>query len=209
MISLCFIVHERDLQAAFRKSKSLKKEIKEISEVVILCQTKQPWDMLSYIDKWPEHVDILYPSTVKGMADFDRQFCYNLASKEYVLSLDADEYPDKTLIEKIPHLLSLRGDVYWFKFKNLVNGRDIKGILGDDQHPRLWRKGSLEWPQKEHVFPHHKTNNVIFVENCYILHERKMADIIKTHDERLGVMSPDGVRLEKRFIGNLKEMIRN
>jgi len=110
---------------------------------------------------------VYHKTTNKGNADYDRQFCYNLASKEYILAMDADEIIRPDELKKLVSLLEKYDfELTWFLFVNKIkyNGKeiDLKPILADDPHPRLWKKittfnkqpiPTLIWSNEAHKFP--------------------------------------------------------
>src|SRR3990167_2909886 len=97
-ISLCIVV--------FNQSELAKKAIDSVKsivdEIVIVDQGSDPEHSVYY----KEIADFYSLTTNKGNADYDRQFCYSLPSKEYILALDADEFLTEENLEKLKQLLT-------------------------------------------------------------------------------------------------------
>lgn len=149
-----------------------------------------------------------WQTTPKGNADPDRNFAYSLASGEWILSMDDDEWlPDET-IRFINRIVLSKADVIWFKFRNLIDGVDVKEILGDDPHPRLWRKmdNLIAWPTEAHQFPQINSPKQYFTVNPFV-HDREFAEILKRHEDRVKVINPQNQELEKRFIEAVKHKL--
>lgn len=144
----------------------------------------------------------------KGNADPDRNFAYELASKEWVLSLDDDEYLPEETKAFIARIVLSPADIVWFRFINTIDGVDIKDILGDDPHPRLWRKrqGLIIWPDKAHTFPQMNSEMQYFTLNP-IMHDRKFEDMIARHEARGKVVDPQNAELEKQFVQAVKSKL--
>ena len=86
-VSLCMVVYNSsDLcERAINSVKSI------IDEVVIVDQGSSASDS----EKLKSLADVYLKTTNKGNADYDRQYCYALATKDYILALDADEFFDE------------------------------------------------------------------------------------------------------------------
>lgn len=199
MISLCMVIHNQGnyLRRALTSAKDL------VNEIVIVDQGST--DQTVNIAK--EFADVLVRKRLKGNADPDREYCASLARGEWILFLDADEYLSPMLQKKIPKLAVDRFmDVFWIKFKNLVNGRDIKDILGDDWHPRLYRKGAVVWSAQAHVHPEIKAPMQAWVD-APIIHDRTLKAIEETHKLRGPFIHPESREKEVQFIKKVKEMI--
>lgn len=145
-------------------------------------------------------------TTRKNLADIDRQDCYNISTGNYVLALDADERPDDGVMKLIAEIRKDggRNHIYWFSFRNLVDGIDIKEVLKEDWHPRLWvreegRPPVLEWPTKAHTFPTFNTENQIFSTRGKIDHIRTLDKIKFVASERRQVIDPQNQQLEANF----------
>jgi glycosyltransferase involved in cell wall biosynthesis len=149
--------------------------------------------------------DFLFQTTPKGNADLDRNWAYSLASGEFILSLDDDEWVPPETCKYISRIVKSPVDVVWFKFKNLVDNIDIADILGDDPHPRLWRnrQGLISWPETAHTFPQINSPMQIFTKN-EIVHDRDFQPMFERHEKRSKMMDGGNIDLEKRFIAAVK-----
>lgn len=161
--------------------------------------------------------DVYVKTTNKGNADFDRQYCYAMATKDYVLALDADECIDKENIVKLDDIFKYDFDIMWFLFKNkCVHGDltiDLKEILGgDDPHPRLWKRqidtggGRMQtpifWPHGAHQFPQIASERQIF-SDCSVNHTRQLSNIIKTHLHRRKNIDAKAQEQERNFVNQV------
>lgn len=210
-VSLCMVV--------YNSSDLCEKAIKSVQsicdEIVIVDQGS----LASESEKLKSLASNYIKTTNKGNADFDRQYCYALATKDYILALDADEYFEEEQLNKIQNIFKYDFEINWFIFKNLVYTNtekgevevNIKDILGDDPHPRLWKREinhqgkpamPLMWPHEAHQFPAMISDKQIF-SDIYVTHRRCLSNIIKTHLKRGQVISPEMQHLEKNFVRTL------
>lgn len=204
-ISLCMVIYNQSELA----QKAIESVREIVNEIIIVDQGSS--DVESEVLK--SLSDIYVRTTNKGNADYDRQFCYSLATKDYILALDADEIVETSEIEKIKSLLlTYDFDVVWFLFQNFIwfdNQKvNISDLLGDDPHPRLWKRQisisgrqveTLIWPYEAHKFPEINSGKQIFAES-FFLHSRNLINVIKTHIHRGKNISPENQQLEKEFI---------
>jgi glycosyltransferase involved in cell wall biosynthesis len=210
-VSLCMVVHNAPelLTRAIESVSSI------VDEIVIVDQgstEKLISDKLLQESKIPI---VYHRTTCKGNADYDRMFCYSLASKEFLLAMDADEVvPPKTIAE-IEKLFKYEFDVMWFLFDNSIYFNDIKvdikDMIGEDPHPRLWRKnislnGILQspivWKFEAHQMPDIRTDKIVFNDEKFI-HNRALVDVVRTHLNRGRNISQNGQQMEKQFIKGL------
>jgi glycosyltransferase involved in cell wall biosynthesis len=205
-LSLCMVVHNeaKALPKIFSKLSSV------VDEIVIMDQGSTD-NTQSVCEKSGAYY---HRTTKKGLADIDRQECYNLANGDVVLALDADEMPDSKMINWIKDVKAkgLDYDVVWFRFKNLVDGVDIKSLLGDDWHPRLWKRSDqkmpvIVWPQKAHTFPSINTSNQLFCLSGMVDHVRTMEKCRRVFRERGQVIDPNNVQIETQFMAQLEQLI--
>lgn len=205
-ISLCMVV--RNEGKRLPKLFGICKEF--VSQIVVFDQDSDD----NTVDVCREHNAYIHKTTRKSLADSDRQDCYNIATGDMVLALDGDEYPDTKLRNLLKGIKEGKPeyDVYWFKFLNLVNGVDIKEVLGDDWHPRLWVRNDTRppvviWPDKAHTFPQINTQNVIFWERGKIVHDRLFKNIKATHENRVKVIDPQNQDVERNFINAVSSIL--
>ncbi len=204
-ISLCLVVYNQSdlVERAIASVKDI------IDEIVIVDQgsSKEHSDKLKSLSQ-----QYIF-TTNKGNADFDRMFCYQMATKEFILAMDADEFLKPETIESIKKLFKYDFDCIWFLFENLIKHSDVKSInlqsiLGDDPHPRLWRKNinfqgqnvpTLQWPIQAHQFPKILSEKQIFSGSKFT-HERELKQVIKTHLARTKNIEPQAQQMEKEFL---------
>jgi len=193
------VVHneEKTLRRAIQSAKDL------VNEIVIVDQSST--DRTFEIAK--ELGDIVVRKRLKGNADPDREYCATLARGEWILFLDADEYLSPRLKSKIPKIAK-NGflDVFWIRFENFVDGVNIKEILGDDFHPRLYKKGAVVWLPEAHVYPKIRSPLQGWVMEP-IIHDRKMVRVKEIHKLRGQFISPDKRRVEQEFLKRVEALV--
>lgn len=97
----------------------------------------------------------------------------NMATHQWVLSLDADERASEEMVEAIPKILKKpKHDGYWFNRRNHYKGKWIKGCgWYPDAKLRLWKRDFGSWTGKN---PHDKfklyTNETSEHLNADIIH---------------------------------------
>jgi hypothetical protein len=173
-----------------------------VSEVVILYQGRDG-DTFRQIK---ELANFAYMVSPKGNADPDRNFAYGLATKEWVLALDDDEWLPEETQKFIAQVTLSKADLVWFNFTNLIDGVDIKEILGEDPHPRLWRnqQGIINWPGQAHTYPQVNPAAKLIYTKRVIIHDRKYEDVDRRHVERGTVVDEQSKQREAQFINAVK-----
>lgn len=206
-VSLCMVVYN----SGELLQKAIKSALPLINEVCIVEQGSNQKDLIkSIIGDMPlvHHI-----TTNKGNADYDRQFCYSMATKPYTLAMDTDEELPVETVEKLPKLVDkYNPEVVWFIFNNNVQSNgitiDLKDMLGDDPHPRFWktRKDNgmaiVQWPIEAHKFPAIDSMMQVFSQLRFN-HNRSLYDILKTHIHRGKNISENAKKVEKGFIKTL------
>jgi glycosyltransferase involved in cell wall biosynthesis len=205
-ISLCMVVYNYPelVKTAINSVRSV------IDEIVIIDQGSDSETSLIF----EELADIYVKTTNKGNADYDRQYCYSLASNNYILALDSDEFIAEQEIARFPQIFKYDFDTCWFLFINEVVNQDkiinLQEVLGEDPHPRLWKKARpdggpmLEWPYQAHKFPAIHSPRQIY-SDIRFTHRRDLRKILTTHLSRSKNIDPEGVAVEKRFVRTLLE----
>lgn len=156
------------------------------------------------------------PTTRKDLADIDRQSLYELVDTEWLCVLDGDEMPSKELkkfLKSHRQKPDPKVDVYWIRFKNLIDGVDMKPILGDDWHPRLWRtringRPAILWPKRAHTWPKIISPRQLWLDTGYIIHDRSWRRVKKVHEKRMGVVDPEMRQVEANFLNAVSELLK-
>lgn len=176
-----------------------------VEEVVIVYQGKDR-EVYSKIESMATFSVMASP---KGNADPDRNFAYELAGGDWILALDDDEYIDENARKFIAQITISNADVVWFKFKNYIDGVDMIDILGDDPHPRLWRKrpGLIVWPDRAHTFPQINSPMQYFAQSAWIIHDRKFEDVLSRYEERGRTLDQSNRETEDKFIAVVKSKL--
>jgi len=175
-----------------------------ISEALIIYQGS---DSATYAEI-QKIADMAVQTTPKGNADPDRNFAYSIVSGDWTLALDDDEYMPEETKQFTAQIMESKVDVVWYDFKNLVDGVDIKDILGPDPHPRLFRKreGLINWPAQAHTYPQ-ITSPMQYMTSKFIVHDRKFDELVARHEKRVKMMDQGNIDLEKRFIDSVKHKL--
>ena len=204
-LSLCMVVRnaEKTIPKIFKATR------KVVDEIVIMDQDSDDGTE-NVCNDWGAYY---HQTTRKGLADIDRQSVYNIATGDMVLALDDDELPDKRLLSYIQGIKQSgpKYDVYWFKFKNLVDSIDIHSILGDDWHPRLWVRSDnappvITWPHTAHTFPTIPTPHQIFSTKGMIEHRRSLAKIRRVTEDRSRAIDPENQQREAQFLAQVEQL---
>jgi glycosyltransferase involved in cell wall biosynthesis len=156
---------------------------------------------------------VYHRTTNKGNADYDRMYCYALASKEFILAMDADETVPEETIQHLEKMMNrFEFDVAWFLFDNTVSFNDLKiplsDILKDDPHPRFWRRllniqgkdiSPIQWSAEAHTMPRILSDRQLFSQSKFN-HHRSLEQIIRTHLHRWKGINQQAQQLEKGFV---------
>jgi len=198
-ISLCVITRN----SADRIEEMVKKHRNVVSEVIIADQssTDGTWEIVQRI------ADVPIKRRCKGTADPDRNWVFKMAKNPWVLYLDDDEYLDEKCVKALPRLLEDDIDIYWLKERNLVDGVDIKEILGDDPHPRLFKKGSIRFPDVIHTYPEAANDTNVAYIDYHIVHDRTLDKIKKSNRDRNSIASPEHIQQQEAFIKKVEELL--
>lgn len=195
-ISLCLVVHATRsiVEAVIASARDI------VDEVVIVDQAS-PESLMDL-------ATIYHRTTRKGWADPDRQWCYELAPTEWILALDGDERCSPAVVAVVPELLQEQLDVVWFPFWNTCDGVDLTTLLGEDYHPRLFKKGACVWPQSAHQFPQFTTGRHGFLPKPLVIeHHRTHDQILAAHTIRTPLIDPSAQHMEKQFLENLDRLL--
>ena len=198
-ISLCVISHN----SGSKLLELIEKHRDLVSEVIVLDQgsTDGTEDLLK------GEVDVFVKRRHKGFCEPDREYCFSLAKNEYVLNLDDDEELSQELKEKLPTLIKSRGDIFFFKRKNLVDGVDIHELMGDDIQPRLWKRGSLRWGVKLHEYPEPALNTKVFFINENIVHKRTLEGLKKSNKARNRIADDLNHQKQVNFVAAVEDYV--
>jgi len=206
MVSLSMVVTEADGKY-LEKSLSSVKDV--CTEAIIVNQGNSP-KIEKIVKKVFPHALIL-PSALKGFCEPDREYSVLPTPTEFVLIMDADETMSPELAKLIKtslHELKKEIDVFFIPFKNTVDGIDISDILGNDYHPRLYKKGAVTWESAMHAQPNIKSPNGYFLNNEFcMLHERTSDQIIESHKRRVKIKDPNAMQMEMGFLQRLSQKL--
>ena len=198
-ITLCVITHNSEDRI---KDMILKhKEI--VSEVLVVVQKSTD----NTLARAREVADVVIERRCKGTSDPDRDWLFNLASNEWILYLDDDEYVSSELEGKLEKLIKEHIDVYWMKRTNLVNGVDIQSILGNDMQARLFRKGALSYPDTIHTYPKLSPNAITGFIEYPIIHDRTLDQLRSGNRNRNVIASREHIALQEGFIAKVEALV--
>lgn len=126
--------------------------VKSISDEIIICDMHSDDKTVEIAKKFNAKI---YLHDRIGYVEPARNFAFSKATSDWILLVDADERIPEELGRKIRDIIqNPKSDVYYIAEKNLLFGTWIKNaIWWPDYHPRLFRKGSLTWPNEIHTSP--------------------------------------------------------
>ena len=175
-----------------------------VDEIIIVNQDSTD-NTLSVCSEFGAKV---FNKTRKFLADIDRNFCYQMATGDWIFALDADERPSIKLLENLRKQTENPDvDCYWFAFDNKVDGIDISDILGQEYHPRLWRKNYLQWSDRAHTWPQMPNIKQAFI-SAPVQHYRTLQRIEQVHALRKQAIAPQNQMLEERFLNSVRQKIK-
>lgn len=139
--------------ATFNEEKNLSAcldSIKDIADEIIIVDGTSSDKTVEVAKKFGAKVKI---TTNKQNFHINKQMAINMATKDWILQLDADEHAGKDLKEEIKEILEKdpkKYNGYWMPRKNLFLGRFLmKGGQYPDYTLRFYRKGKGKLPQKD------------------------------------------------------------
>lgn len=198
-ITLCVITRN----SADRIREMVEKHKPFVDEVLIVDQssTDGTWEIVKEIADHP------IKRRHKGTADPDRNWLFQNAKNPWILYLDDDEYLSPRAIKALPRLIKDNIDIYWLKEINLVDGTDIREILGDDVHPRLFKKGSIRFPDQIHTYPEPANEVKVAFVNYHIIHDRSLEKIKEANRARNQIASPEQIQVQENFIKQVEDLL--
>jgi hypothetical protein len=107
----------------------------EQDEIVILYDTGGSIEVYDYVDNVDEigSVVVIKDKFEGHFADWKNRF-FKVCSGDYIFQIDADEIPNKFLIEMLPELLQINQDVDVFRVPRI---NTVAGIT--DEHVQKWQ----------------------------------------------------------------------
>lgn len=198
-ITLCCVV--RNANGRLRKLIENHRDV--VSEVIVIdqCSTDGTYEEAL------ELADFVIQRRNKGTADPDRNFCFNLASNDYVLYLDDDEALTDETKNLLPAIIEADADAYWFRRENFVDGIDIQQIVGEDPQCRLFKKGAVRFPSRIHKYPEAAVDIKVFYLNCAIRHDRAYDQLVKSNRAREVIANTEEKKLQDSFISKVSDFL--
>ena len=200
-ISLCIITHNSE----DRIKDMILKHKEVVSEVIVVVQ-KSTDDTLA---RAREVADVVIERRCKGTSDPDRDWTFSIASNEWVLYLDDDEYVSTKLKGKLKQLIKEQVDAYWFKRTNLVDGVDIHPILGNDMQCRLFKKGAVTFPDEIHTYPKAQKGVITAFVEYDIIHERTLEQLKRSNRNRNVIADRDSIGMQEQFIAKVDNYLES
>ena len=205
-VTLCVVTHNSEERIA----KMLKRHKDVVDEILVVDQSSTD----KTFEEASKYADQVIKKTCKGASDPDRNWLFSLARNPWVLYLDDDEFLDHNLIKVLPQLTEQdKIDIYWLKTKNLVDDVDIKEILGDDFHPRLFKKGAVRYVDQQtnvdHTYPQAGNGTNVAYVNYYIVHNRSYDKIVKSNRARNRVATPQQIQMQESFLASCDKLLRS
>lgn len=203
-ITLCVVTRN----SADRIGSMLEKHAGIVSEILVVVQESTD-NTLTIAEKYATFV---FKRRGKGAADPDRNWLFSMSNNPWVLYLDDDEYLPLDTIKALPELINDNIEVYWLNTTNLVDGVDIKEILGDDPHPRLFRTGSVRYNDQktnlDHTYPDVADGAKVAYINYSIVHDRAFKKLKDSNRARNKIATPEQVDLQENFIRSVEKLLK-
>lgn len=199
-ISLCVIVHN----SGGRLRKLIESHRDVVSEVIVIDQYSNDG---TYEDAL-ELADFVVQRRHKGTADPDRNWAFNLASKDYVLYLDDDEALTDESKAMLPLIIQAKADAYWFKRDNYIDGIDVREVCGDDLQCRLFKKGAVKFPSRIHKYPEPAEDIMSFYLECAIRHDRSYDQMVLSNRSREVIADEKEKKLQDDFISQVTNYLK-
>lgn len=174
-----------------------------VDEVIVLVQESKD----NTLEEAESVADLVVERKRKGTCDPDANWAFSLAKNEWILYLGDDEFISKDLAKSLKDLIKQSVDIYWFVRKNLVDGIDIFDISGRDMQPRLFRKGSLNFPDKIHTYPKPDPAAIVAYVDLEIIHKRTLEGLKKSNRARNIIADPEMLNTQENFIKNVERLL--
>jgi len=141
-ISYCITVYN-EVEEFKRLLTHLLKEVQSQDEIIILCDTRggKSEELESYCKPYLNQVEFYEASFGGHFADWKNSLS-TYCSGEYIFQLDADEVPSASLIQSLPEIFRLSGDVDVL-FVPRIN--TVKGITQEHIEKWGWRLDARGW----------------------------------------------------------------
>ena len=137
--------------ATYNEEKNLPaclESVKELADEIIIVDGSSTDKTVEIAKRFGAKVKV---TSNKSIFHVNKQMAIDMATKDWVLQLDADERVTPELREEIKKVISNNGSVngYWIPRKNWFLGRFLmKGGIYPDYTMRLYRRGKGRLPQK-------------------------------------------------------------
>lgn len=138
--------------ATFNEEKNLREcleSVKEIAAEIIVVDGSSKDNTVEIAKQYGARVKV---TTNKPIFHVNKQMAIDMATKDWILQLDADERVTEALMKEIKSVVSRQSLVvgYWIPRKNWFLGRFLmKGGVYPDYTLRLYRRGKGRLPQKD------------------------------------------------------------
>ena len=206
MISISYCLTVCDETEEFKKLIDfLIKNIRDKDEICILVdEPKCPTELKEKILDLPLNPNIQTKNLKIKFDKFEGHFAdwknklFDIASKEYLFFIDADEMIEKSLIEELPGILeNNKIDVLGIARKNTVEGLTQEwidkwrwnvnedGLINwpDVQLRIISNKKDIKWQNRVHEIPsNYRTISVLPGEDYFIMHHKKLDKQIKQNE---------------------------
>lgn len=175
-----------------------------VSEIIIIDQgsTDGSYEVAN------KKADYVFKRRKKGVADPDKNWAISLGSQPYVLFLDQDERISLETKELLPKIIKSNADIAWFKRLNLVDGVDIRELTGDDIQSRFFKRGYVEFPEKNHVHSVGRPGATVLYSNGVIIHTRTLDEVKSANRARNHLFDPEHVAMQEQFISKLETLLK-
>lgn len=175
-----------------------------VSEVIVIDQSS---DDGTY-EEALEYADHVFKRTNKGRCEPDRNFAFGVATQEWVLNLDDDEYLSDEAKSKLPELIKSGAHIVWFGRKNYVNDKDLTDFIGNDPQCRLFKRGALNWPDAMHRYPEPAPGTITLFSDQWIKHYRSLEGLKTANRKRNRIATPQEIEMQEHFISSVEKLLK-
>jgi glycosyltransferase involved in cell wall biosynthesis len=200
-ISLCIITHN-----SAGRLRGLITSLREIvNEVLVADQHSTDG---TYEDA-KALADFVFQRRHKGTADPDRNWLFNLANNNWVLYLDDDELLEEDTKAALADIIKLEVDAIWFKRNNYIDGIDARQICGEDPQCRLFRVGSVNFPDRIHKYPEPANGVRVAYLDYGIRHDRTYEGLVKANKDREIIANAEEKKIQDDFIKKVDSFLKH
>jgi glycosyltransferase involved in cell wall biosynthesis len=188
--------------------------VKDIADEIVVVDGSSTDRTVEIAKKYGAKIKI---TTNKPIFHINKQMAIDMATKDWILQLDADEVVSKELKDEIKQILNpesyvlhLKSDIngYWIPRKNWFLGRFLlKGGQYPDYTLRLYKKGKGRLPQKDVHEQAEVEGSVGYLKNPLLHYPYKSFSEYLRKWDRYNSLLSDQIRKEQEGKGILQKVL--